>query len=500
MRSVSWLVVCVFALALMGSTAAQDVPEGPQELAAAPWYMVLYNDTKGQLIWVNSEGVEAVTSRVAPPGDIQGGPDTRSMTISPDGRYGIFSAPSPEGPLSLIFYNFERARPIKNYLADAGERVWLGPVGRGSNFTPDSTRVVVLFYTFDEHITDWRLVEFDVTTGEPLHTLKRSDTSFEVTMTGGGIAPYVYFAADDAYHFSMSAYAIEGQQTFDAYAWTPTTGSILLLGPISSQFDVLPATGRILQSFHDEAQPFVTLPGPLPIFNAITQREGMTAGIERLVDDDSATLLDPKWASGGAWIAYQSIGLDESNWVVRPVDLDSPSSHPRPLPQQFYGTSDGYVLSFDDRIFSASTQVDGSDLHVIYEAPEGNEVRVVYITPQDQTFAPMTLAYRPPRTDPVALPTETVCVGAPATRLAVGMTARTLSVPSMGIQAVTLYVEPNQTMTFGIGVGTEFVISEGPVCEGGALWWKTTIMQGSDTTTGWLREGDATAYYLEPVP
>src|SRR5690349_23963635 len=97
MRSVSWFVFLMglFTLAWIGAAAAQDAPTEPQDLPAAPWYMALFNHTTERLIWVNNEGVQAVTNRVLPPNSVEGRPTT--IRISPDGRYGLFLAPNAEG-------------------------------------------------------------------------------------------------------------------------------------------------------------------------------------------------------------------------------------------------------------------------------------------------------------------------------------------------------------------------------------------------------------------
>ncbi len=88
------------------------------------------------------------------------------------------------------------------------------------------------------------------------------------------------------------------------------------------------------------------------------------------------------------------------------------------------------------------------------------------------------------------------CSGAPPTRLAVGQTARTTFVSLSGPR---LYENPSESShrLATLGNGTALHIAGGPVCASSMRWWQ---VRTSADVTGWVSEGSAEAYQLEPWP
>jgi hypothetical protein len=88
----------------------------------------------------------------------------------------------------------------------------------------------------------------------------------------------------------------------------------------------------------------------------------------------------------------------------------------------------------------------------------------------------------------------TLCPNAPLPRLIAGEQGEV----APGIDRLRLRALP-AVGTGEVGVlyaGNEFEIIAGPSCNGGYVWWRVALDEG---TTGWVAEGDWQQYYLRPV-
>ncbi len=88
------------------------------------------------------------------------------------------------------------------------------------------------------------------------------------------------------------------------------------------------------------------------------------------------------------------------------------------------------------------------------------------------------------------------CSGAPPTRLAVGRMARTTFISTSGTR---LYENPGERSPriATLGNGTTLNIIGGPTCAGSMRWWQVRTRTG---VGGWISEGNADRYQLEPWP
>lgn len=99
---------------------------------------------------------------------------------------------------------------------------------------------------------------------------------------------------------------------------------------------------------------------------------------------------------------------------------------------------------------------------------------------------------------PALQATWSPCAGTYPSRLHVGMTAMVSYNPPL---ANRVRSEPNTTTDNIVGLlqpGEKMEILEGPVCSQGWIWWRVRSL--STGLTGWTAEGDASSYWLEPVP
>ncbi|WP_162909504.1 Ig-like domain-containing protein [Aggregatilinea lenta] len=87
------------------------------------------------------------------------------------------------------------------------------------------------------------------------------------------------------------------------------------------------------------------------------------------------------------------------------------------------------------------------------------------------------------------------CLGAPESQIAVGDVA---IVTQEDQRPLNVRQEPNltaQTLTQALP-GDTFQVIDGPLCEGGYLWWQVRLDNGS---VGWAAEGDQQNYYFAPL-
>lgn len=89
-----------------------------------------------------------------------------------------------------------------------------------------------------------------------------------------------------------------------------------------------------------------------------------------------------------------------------------------------------------------------------------------------------------------------VCLGAPDSRLNLGVTAR---VSADDPTPLRVRSEPNLggTIVTEYQPGTEILIQGGPICADGYLWWQ--IFNPADNVIGWMAEGSSSVYFIEPV-
>ncbi|MBI5931890.1 MAG: SH3 domain-containing protein [Chloroflexi bacterium] len=109
------------------------------------------------------------------------------------------------------------------------------------------------------------------------------------------------------------------------------------------------------------------------------------------------------------------------------------------------------------------------------------------------TFTPLPSSTPAPTLTPAAglAPASINCPGSPPTRLSLNLQAAVINNPSVrmrsdpGLEAQVLQE---------VAYGTAMTITGGPACVSNLLWWQVQL----NSTVGWIAEGQAGAYYLEP--
>ncbi len=128
--------------------------------------------------------------------------------------------------------------------------------------------------------------------------------------------------------------------------------------------------------------------------------------------------------------------------------------------------------------------------------PDGiEEIDTPFMLPDARSFTPVF--WGPAEWDN-RLPAGTgrlfECPGAPMARLVVGQSGRVIP----GTSPNNLRDQPGTSGTTVVGevpAGGVFMVTGGPQCSDGLIWWLVNY----EGTVGWTAEGDASAYWLEPV-
>ncbi|MBN1202196.1 MAG: hypothetical protein JXJ20_10105 [Anaerolineae bacterium] len=84
------------------------------------------------------------------------------------------------------------------------------------------------------------------------------------------------------------------------------------------------------------------------------------------------------------------------------------------------------------------------------------------------------------------------CPGAPLSRLMVGQRGRVTFTDG---RPVNVRMDPGGELVGSMPEGAEFNIWHGPICRDGYAWW---YVEFDDGASGYVAEGDADGYYLEP--
>lgn len=137
--------------------------------------------------------------------------------------------------------------------------------------------------------------------------------------------------------------------------------------------------------------------------------------------------------------------------------------------------------------------------------PTGIEVGPPSPTPEPTATITLTPTEAEATATLTATPVPTVaCPGAPPTQFEVGDLGRVAETggPKINLRRDAV-VDPANVIKL-LADGTEFEITGGPVCapvpdtQISYLFWEVTIP--SENISGWIAEGDAAGYFIEPLP
>ena len=178
-RNLCLLLVPLLLLLLMPGAAASPL-EAPQRLPASEWWLVVHSQCDNTLHWINPSGEFAAIPRPTLPDEAPvAACGYRAMHISQDGRYLVQTGALTNGNNAVGFYDLQTGEWLRVFEA-VGEAAHLG-----SRYSSDANNhIAVSFSTTPAGAPGWRVILFDMATGDELYEM-RSDGSEIAGFVGG---------------------------------------------------------------------------------------------------------------------------------------------------------------------------------------------------------------------------------------------------------------------------------------------------------------------------
>jgi hypothetical protein len=512
--------ISISTLLLLGSfiLLAATLPAHAEDkpLPASPWYAVLYQERSEVLRWINAEGEQVVMPRPTLPNENAQNPDPQ-IRISPDGRYMVIAAVLASENYGLGIYDIASGTFLKTHEAVPTEIINLGS---GQIFNPAGTRVAVGFMSGDFENTAWRVILFELATGD---ALSYADQGSPFIQPGSPAIPEVMFyggsGPEEAVHFQLVPLNASGSFEWPSYVWYPDAASrnaatnIQASGYTRAGSDVLYSTGEMVFSYVDPN--FGALDtGGIPVDNAIG-RQVPGAPVTPIWVDASMFNVAGHWALGGQWVLFNSNdGQNPAFWNVIRADGTPTSNERTPLSPDVVdvaGTGDGFLMvTAQGQLYHSTDFADAEGTEIF---ASGEQFEIIYVTPAGVTvglqsvavpdgFTPREVPISPTSEGqetiiiPTPAPTATssaTCNLAPASRISVGMVA-TVGATPINLLANIGDTEAIQQLT----PGTTLPILAGPLCESGYRYWQVLISVPDGTLQGWVSEGEGETYFIVP--
>lgn len=495
-----FILALILTLIAPHATRAADI--SPQrslqaQVPAAGWHTLVWDRTADELLWLNATGLQYRLPRPKLPNEA---PDALpSMRVSRNGKVMIVIATLTNGRMGLGVYDFATGVFLKVHEAQAEEEISVGGKFM-DNYA--STRMAVGLATLNFDSPAWRVIDFDLQTGDAVAQLNSTDPGF-VAM--GGLPegplffPHVLYygvdvdAGEEVVHVQLLPWFTEGAPSVPAFAWYPDgsapglTRSVVGSPYYLTNIDLHPLSGEAIYPYLDTTKPAVVPTGPGDPYNAIGRgylASSPEAGVQILADGNYIH-YSPQWVAGYSMIVFGRLQGETYRWNLAPLEPFSIS----PLPTNVsavYGFSEGLlsVVNTDEITLTdvALTTVS------LYKSTTPADLTILYAPPVGTAFA--LTAFTPPNTGSPAF----TCEGAPRTRLALGSGARVTFTDGRPLRLRDNFGSSARVI-FQMPEGTPFSIIGGPRCQNNFVWWQVRL---GDGRTGWAAEGTTSSYFIEP--
>lgn len=337
---------------------------------------------------------------------------------------------------------------------------------------------------------------------------------------------WLYSKPTGVVEFDPKAYGVIGYSQIDNPDWSPDGKSIawgLMKDDLFSAvvvFDLQSRTSKIIYTYQQTVAMDTGSTPPSPkwsgdgqwLFLRINARGAdgsydseqsgdwffrVNGGEKHKVDGDFLNL-----SPDGAWITYINRSQDVNALELRVAKIDGSDMH-------VLGKSYGYDSALWSRDGHSLAFVDSDGVVQLTEAGKW-ELHSTNITGPNIALldwvAPLQVSSEMLASIP-ALPAPTnapdfSCPNAPSPRVQVGDSAR-ITFTDGTTTRLRSVPEAGDNIIDNLPEGTEFKIIEGPVCyprpgrSDAYVYWKVNVP--SRNVTGWLAEGDANGYYIEPL-
>ena len=187
-RSICLVLVAAALLVALPVASAGVDRRSTSALPASAWWLVTHDQCADTLHWINPSGEFATIPRPKLPNEAPAvACSAKALHISQNGRFLAEIVPLNDGRVGVGFYDLQTAAWLQVHEAEVNEAAYLG--GRYSSDV--NNRIAISFANQGIAPHGWRVIIFDMTTGNALDQL-RSD--------GPEIASFVgreFLATDD---------------------------------------------------------------------------------------------------------------------------------------------------------------------------------------------------------------------------------------------------------------------------------------------------------------
>ncbi len=368
-RNLCLLLVPLLLLLLMPGAAASPL-EAPQRLPASEWWLVVHSQCDNTLHWINPSGEFAAIPRPTLPDEAPvAACGYRAMHISQDGRYLVQTGALTNGNNAVGFYDLQTGEWLRVFEA-VGEAAHLG-----SRYSSDANNhIAVSFSTTPAGAPGWRVILFDMATGDELYEM-RSDGSEIAGFVGGEFlattptVPTALLLGEDAattndvvvLRFDGVA---AGASPLGAVAWyplgAPGIGQPLVSSPYTlADIDVLP-NGHAIQAYSNPGYaagpPFAEAAVPITSNTIGLLRPaslGEFVGAEPFFADGSSTVFGAHWGADERLAVFQRYDgtTARTYWIRVGTAVLTPLAQPV---AQMLGVPNGFVYNTADGIYYLS--------------------------------------------------------------------------------------------------------------------------------------------------
>ncbi len=504
-----WWSLTAILVAILAGTSLLPGPVAHANQALPPyaWYAVAWQTPADTLHWISALGEVASIQRPALPNEAPDG--APQVAIAPDGRYAVIAAPLANQREGIGIYDLGAGQFVKTHEAQPGESIILGTP---HIFNRTSTRVAVGFRSGDYANPAWRVIAFDLASGDAEAVLEHTHPAITETQLS---TPFVRYygvfegQAEEVVHFQLIPYGVDGSLSWPAYAWLPTPAPANAGNAVTpstythSESDIRFLAGEEVFAFEDTNYGVLPQQGPAPSLNAIGRQMPGAQTVTTIWADGTAYNYRARWAADGQGVLYWSDnGQGMENWNTISAD-GTPANNTRtllaPTITDAVGTPDGFLMQSDSNAIYHSADLQDATGAQVFQGGANQTLRIIYVTPAGVQFTLTGLgdgngaAVGGP--GDVAAPGQT-CPGAPPQRLTVGAGAR---VTFTNGQPLNLRAEPSGALVTQLQEGTEVTVLDGPQCLDDFSWWQISVVEGA-AVAGWAAEGEPGSYYLEPWP
>lgn len=465
-----------------------------------------YSQPLDTLFLLNADGEAARIARPRLPTEANQPVSQMQLAISRDARYLLLSVRFQDDSGSLGIYDLAEGQFVQVHPAQPGEQIGIGfqpgmPRG-GSPYIFDETGqyVAVTYYAFNFEMPEnstWRVAVYDLATGNPLYQIDQAHPGLPVEQPPGEMVfPRVVYFGEDTVHIQMLPAFGEGVVEYPAFAWHPNANFFEASTYTQGDMDILAGTSEIVFPYLDESFNRIEPFSPFVPFNAIGT--GDPDSPERLWVDGTAWHSWARWANSGQQVLFRTVTgpqdpgqwnlLDfEDNSVTR---FDPALDYVVPLPEGFLSVTTGGRVQYHPPASPTTSSL-------VWQMPADSEAVLIWGGLPGTDFGLEQLS----GTDGVAASGATqtpsgdrACPAAPPSRMTVGQAGRVTFTDGTPTR---LRAAPTGTILQLMPEGTPFIVIAGPQCQGELAWWQVRLSTGE---TGWVAEGEASRYFIEPMP